>query len=198
MEVEAPRVEVDEVVVPRVEAGAAVPRAVVVVAPVGLTVRVCVCAVPLVLTREVTVVDGVRVADELAVRVEVDDEVVLREDEEEVVALDVRVEVGAVVVVREEVAEVAAAARDDDVVVVLAAAGVLVRDDVADGVVVEVPRVDDEVVVVVAEGVLVRDEAPAVADVREEAPVSVVAVMDISRVLVLPALRYVNEPCGLD
>lgn len=197
MEVEAPRVEVDEVVVPRVEAGAAVPRVVVVVVPVGLTVRVCVCAVPLVLTREVTVVDGVRVADELAVRVEVDDEVVLRE-EEVVVALDVRVEVGAVVVVREEVAEVAAAARDDDVVVVLAAAGVLVRDDVADGVVVEVPRVDDEVVVVVAEGVLVRDEAPAVADVREEAPVSVVAVMDISRVLVLPALRYVNEPCGLD
>lgn len=46
-------------VVSREDVAVAAPRVVVVVAPVALTVRVCVRATPLVFTRDVTVVDGV-------------------------------------------------------------------------------------------------------------------------------------------
>lgn len=173
---------------PRVDEGvdvAVAPRVVVVVAPVALTVRVCVRVVPLLLTREVTVVDAVRVdagVVDLAVR---EDVVVLAvrlgvAEAETVVALVLRTEVdGAVAVVRVEVVTAVRVEAADEVVAV--------RDEV-----VVVVAVRDGAAVVAA-GAAVRDDEP-VDDVREEAPVSVVATIDISRVLVLPALRTTNAP----
>lgn len=144
---------------------------------------------------EVVVREGVTVT--LAARVGV-------VDEDIVVASLLRAgELTEVVTLRVDAAGDVSTVRDVVVAVVRdpvdVAAGVLERLEVDAAVV--VPRVEEAgamalvpaVVVDADEGTLVRDDVP-VDEVREEAPVSAEAVIDMSRVLVLPALRTTNEP----
>lgn len=207
-------------------------RDVVVVAPDALTVRVLVFALPLVLTREVTVVDGatvavrdvaeedVRVGVVAVVRVDVDAagavvrvvaDVVpeVREDElvevvavrDDVLVAEVFVRVAVAVVADEEGDEVRVVVEVPDVRVLDAVEVVAARESEAVPVLAVLDAGADaevvEVVLVVVDvepltPAALREEAP-VPDVRVDAPVSVVATMEISRVLFLPELRTEND-----